>query len=381
MDYVVIVLFVVILLINVFVLIQLFLKKDDKDLTELKQSVFLNVAEQIGNLKEHMQVSFASFDKQSGKDFVEFTEKITNVLEERMNKIDKKVDEKLGDGLSQTNKTFQSVVERLAKIDEAQKNIEKLSLEVVSLSDILSDKKARGSFGEFQLEQLFQTVFGEGRPDIYQRQFTLSNGKMVDMILHMPKPMGNLAIDSKFPLENYQKLYSKDATEDEKKQYSKLFEKDLKKHIDDISSKYIIPNETANQAIMFIPAEAIFAEINAYYENVITYGQEKRVWLASPTTLMSVLSTAQVVLKDIERNKYSEEIQKQLNLLSVEFERYLDRWDRLKRNIGSISKSADDLDITSTKITKKFKQISKVDKSLFIDDEEMIEFMEKENDS
>ncbi|HHT39945.1 MAG: DNA recombination protein RmuC [Acholeplasmatales bacterium] len=380
MDYVLLALLIVSLLVNVFVLIYLFINKEKTDGSNVKQTILINLAEQIGNLKEHFQKNFASFDKQSSEDFNAFSEKVTKVINEQMQIIDKKVDEKLGSGLEQTNKTFQNVVERLAKIDEAQKNIEKLSLEVVSLSDILADKKARGTFGEFQLEKIFEAVFGENKPEIYQRQFKLSNNTLVDMILHMPKPMGSLAIDSKFPLENYQKMFLKETTDEEKKRYGKLFERDLKKHIDDISSKYIIANETANQAIMFVPAEAIFAEINAYYENVIIYGQEKKVWLASPTTLMSVLSTAQVVLKDIERSKFSEEIQKQLNLLAVEFGRYADRWDRLKRNIGTISKSADELDITSGKITRKFKQIAKVDKELFVEDLKELGHDDEEND-
>ncbi len=380
MEYVVLGLLLLLLLLVIGILIYLITNKKEVQDKNLKQDILINMAEQIGNLKEHNQAVLAEFDKQSGKDFAEFSEKITNTIEERMNKIDKKVEEKLGDGLSQTNKTFQSVVERLAKIDEAQKNIEKLSLEVVSLSDILSDKKARGSFGEFQLETLFEKVFGPNKPEIYERQYKLSNNALVDMILHMPEPMGSLSIDSKFPLENYQKLYEKGISEEEKKQYSKLFERDLKKHIDDISSKYIIANETANQAIMFVPAEAIFAEINAYYENIILYGQEKRVWLASPTTLMSVLSTAQVVLKDIERSKYSEEIQKQLNLLAVEFDRYAERWEKFRRSIGTVTKNVDDLDITSTKITRKFKQISKVDKALFVEEEKTFEAIREESD-
>ncbi len=380
MEYFIISLLIILVLVNLGLFLYLFLNKKEVDDKDLKQDILINLAEQIGNLKEHTQITLSEFDKRSGKEFGEFSEKITSTIEERMNKIDKKVEDKLGEGLSQTNKTFQDVVMRLAKIDEAQRNIEKLSLEVVSLSDILSDKKARGSFGEFQLETIFEKVFGLNKPEIYEKQYKLSNNTLVDMILHMPEPMGSLAIDSKFPLENYQKLYDKEISEDERKQYSKLFERDLKRHIDDISSKYIIANETANQAVMFVPAEAIFAEINAYYEGVILYGQEKRVWLASPTTLMSILSTASVVLKDIERSKYSEEIQKQLNLLAVEFERYNNRWEKLRRNIGTISKSADELDITSTKITKKFKQISKVDKELFSEDEEDLLMLDEEND-
>ncbi|PKK87527.1 MAG: DNA recombination protein RmuC, partial [Tenericutes bacterium HGW-Tenericutes-8] len=256
----------------------------------------------------------------------------------QIDRINQRVDEKLGTGFEQTNKTFNDVVERLTRIDAAQKQIEQLSHDVVSLNEILSDKKNRGTFGEIQLKQVFISIFGENSQGIFELQKTLSNGTVVDSILHAPDPMGDICIDSKFPLENYIRMVDRAFSESERKESEKVFKSDVKKHIDNIASKYIIPGETADQAIMFIPAEAIFAEINARHEDLVIYSQSKRVWFASPTTLMSTLTVVQMILKDIQRNKYSKVIQDELNKLAIEFDRYQDRWDKLLRNIGTVSK-------------------------------------------
>ncbi len=375
----------IVILIGLGILIYLFLDFSKKtavkknDTSELSEKILVNVAQQIGDLKENIAKTFSYSDKQTTEDFIKFSDKMMKSLDEQIEKINKKVDLRLGEGFEQTNKTFTSVVERLAKIDEAQKNIDKLSTEVVSLSDILSDKTARGAFGEVQLKQIFEVIYGENKPEIYEPQFTLSNGSRVDMILHAPEPTGDICIDSKFPLENYRRKYDSNASDLDRKSAAKLFEADVKKHIDDISRKYIISGETALQAIMFIPAEAVFSDIHANHQALNDYGLKKGVLLASPTTLIAMLSIVQTALKDIERTKYSEQIQQELNKLAEEFGRYSQRWDKLKRSVETLSKSAGELDITSTKITKKFKQISKVDKELL--DSTMIQIEdEEEND-
>ncbi len=375
----------IVILIGLGVLTFLFLDFSKKtavkknDTSELSEKILVNVAQQIGDLKENIAKTFSYSDKQTTEDFIKFSDKMMKSLDEQIEKINKKVDLRLGEGFEQTNKTFTSVVERLAKIDEAQKNIDKLSTEVVSLSDILSDKTARGAFGEVQLKQIFEVIYGENKPEIYEPQFTLSNGSRVDMILHAPEPTCDICIDSKFPLENYRRKYDSNASDLDRKSAAKLFEADVKKHIDDISRKYIISGETASQAIMFIPAEAVFSDIHANHQALNDYGLKKGVLLASPTTLIAMLSIVQTALKDIERTKYSEQIQQELNKLAEEFGRYSQRWDKLKRSVETLSKSAGELDITSTKITKKFKQISKVDKELL--DSTMLQIEdEEEND-
>ena len=325
--------------------------------------------EKNGDLKIYLSNVMATHNQKTTEDFIQFSDKMKQSLEAQIDRINQRVDEKLGTGFEQTNKTFNEVVERLTRIDAAQKQIEQLSNDVVSLNEILSDKKNRGTFGEIQLKQIFVSIFGENSSGIYELQKTLSNGTVVDSILHAPEPMGDICIDSKFPLENYRRMIDRELRETERKESEKTFKSDVKKHIDNIVDKYIIPGETADQAIMFIPAEAIFAEINARHEDLFMYAQSKRVWFASPTTLMSTLTVVQMILKDIQRNKYSKVIQEELNKLGIEFERYQDRFDKLLKNISTVSKQADQVSKTTDKITKRFKVISNVDTDQLIEPE------------
>ena len=176
-----------------------------------------------------------------------------------------------------------------------------------------------------------------------------------------PKPLGTIAIDSKFPLENYRLMVDRTKSKFEREMAEKQFKLDVKKHIDAISSKYIIPNITSTQAIMFLPAEAIFAELNAYHTELIEYANRKRVWITSPTTLMSTLTVIQVLLKNIERDKYSSIIHEELNKLGLEFSRYKERWNKLSRSIEAVNKDVENINITTDKITKRFESISSVD--------------------
>lgn len=287
-------------------------------------------------------------------------DKMNKRIEEQMERINKRVELRLDEGFEKTNKTFTNIVERLTKIDEAQKNIDKLSTEVVSLQHLLSDKKTRGTFGEVQLKHILSAIFGDNNTKVYDTQVTLSNGKIVDALIYLPSEMGNLAVDSKFPLENYQRMVDREITERDRELANRAFKQDMKRHIDEISTKYIIPVETSDQAVLFVPAEAVFAEINAYHQDIVDYANRKRVWIASPTTLMSLLTTVQVLLRNAERDKYSKIIQEELIKLGAEFSRYQERWDKLSKNIDTVSKSVKDIHTTSTKIGKRFTEISQV---------------------
>ena len=235
---------------------------------------------------------------------------------------------------SDFDKLNEKIEERLSKIDEAQKKIDGLSTEIVSLQSVLTDKKTRGIFGEVNLNYILTSVFGDNNSKIYDIQHHMSNGSIADAILYAPEPLGTICIDSKFPLENYQKMTDKKLTNSEREAATKLFKSDVKKHIEAISSKYIILNETADQAIMFLPAEAIFAEINAYHTDLLEYAYKNKVWITSPTTLMSTLSIIQMILKNMERDKYAKIIHVELNKLSIEFDKYRARWDKLAKNIS-----------------------------------------------
>ena len=336
-----------------------------EDLSQLKDKLH----ESINNYSEKTIVGYMSFKNTLTADLYEFSTKIQgdmiklfeglnkNVSEE-LEKINNRVELRLNAGFEKTTQTFNSILERISKIDEAQKKIENLSTDIISLQDVLTDKKSRGTFGEIQLKQILVATFGENNTKIYELQKKLSNDKIADAILHTPKPLGSICIDSKFPLDNYKKMIDKSLSAEEISLHERKFKQDVKKHIDDIQSKYILIDETADSAIMFIPAEAIFAEINAYHQDLINYSQQAQVWITSPTTLMFLLATVQVILQNIERDKYSAIIHEELNKLGVEFKRYKDRWDKLSRSIKQVSKNVDDLHKTSDKIEKRFSSIS-----------------------
>lgn len=316
-----------------------------------------NITERLGKLEVSMMKELGDLKSSLNSDFNKLSER----QDQRLILMNEKVNERLDQNFEKTNKTFSNVLERLSKIDEAQKKIDSLSSDIVSLQGILTDKKTRGIFGEVNLKHILSSVFGERNDSIYRLQYSFPNGTIADSILFAPEPLGTIAIDSKFPLENYRNMVDKNISRVEREKYEKLFKADVKKHIDAISSKYIIPGVTSDQAIMFLPAEAIFAEINAYHSDIIDYAYKRRVWIASPTTLISTLTVIQMLLKNIERDKYTSVIHEELNKLGVEFGRYKDRWDKLSRSIETVSRDVNDIHTTTEKITKRFNSISKVE--------------------
>ena len=346
MEYIIIILLVILLIISV---ISLMKNINEAHITERIGKLETNVVKELGDFKN-------DFSRDLNSDFIALNER----LENKLNLINDRVNERLDENFKSSNKTFMSVLERLSKIDEAQKKIESLSRDIVSLQSILTDKKSRGIFGEVNLKHILTSVFGENNTKIYDLQYKLPNGTIADSILFAPEPLGTIAIDSKFPLEHYRIMVDKNKSELEREMASKQFKTDMKHHIDAISSKYIIPGVTSDQAIMFLPAEAIFAEVNAYYQDVIEYAYKKRVWIVSPTTLISTLTTIQVIMTNIEKDKYASVIHKELNLLSEEFGRYKERWDKLSRSIETVTKDVRDINTTTTKITKRFESINQV---------------------
>lgn len=325
---------------------------------------FNNFGTNLGNAmnenNQNLTININKFKDEFKKSITDDFEGLNKKIENRLDMMNSKVEERLSKGFEETTKTFGNVLERLSKIDEAQKKIETLSTNIVSLQDVLTDKKSRGIFGEVQLYQILASIFGEKNDKIYATQYKLSNGTIADSILFTPEPMGNIAIDSKFPLENYRKIYNQELTEIERIQARKDFVSNMKKHIDAISNKYIIENETSDQAILFLPAEAIFAEINAYHSDVLEYANKKNVRITSPTTLISILTIVQVTMKNIERNKYANIIHDELRKLQEEFVRYETRWISLQKDIEKVTKDVKEIATTSTKISKRFTEISNV---------------------
>ena len=320
-----------------------------------------HITERLGRLETNMMKEMGNFKNELTRDINEDFNKLNEQVERRLLLINEKVNERLDQNFEKTNKTFMNVIERLSKIDEAQKKIENLSTDIVSLQSILTDKKTRGIYGEVNLKHIMSNVFGERNDSIYRLQYTFPTGVIADCVLFAPEPLGTICIDSKFPLEHYQLMVDKRLTPDMRASYEKLFKQDMKKHIDAISSKYIIDGITTNQAILFLPAEAIFAEVNAYHSDLIDYAYKKKVWITSPTTLISTLTVIQRIIKNIERDKYTSIIHEELNKLGLEFRRYKERWDKLARSIQTVNKDVENVYITTEKITKKFESINRVE--------------------
>ena len=319
------------------------------------------ITERLGNLENKVTRELGEFKSDISRNLNDDFNKQSERIDSRLNVINDRVNQRLDDNFEKTNRTFNNVLEKLAKIDEAQKKIDSLSTDIVSLQGILTDKKSRGIFGEVNLNHILTSVFGEKNDKIYQLQYSFNNNTIADAVLFAPEPLGLIAIDSKFPLENYRLMVDKQYDKLSREAATKLFKSDVKKHIDAISSKYIIPGVTTDQAIMFLPAEAIFAELNAHHSDLIEYAYKKRVWLTSPTTLMSTLTIIEVIIKNQERDKYAKIIQEELQKLSIEFSRYRDRWDKLSRSIETVNKDVLDIHTTTEKISKRFDSINKVE--------------------
>ena len=347
MDYIIIGLLVVLIILTV---ISLF-----KNINES------NITERLGKLEVSMMKEMGNFKNDLSRDLNDDFTKLNEGVEKRLLLINDKVNERLDQNFEKTNKTFQNVIERLSRIDEAQKKIDNLSGDIISLQSILTDKKTRGIYGEVNLKHILVSVFGERNDNIYRLQYTFSTGVIADSVLFAPEPLGTICINSKFPLEHYQAMVDKRLTSEMRDKYEKMFRMDMKKHIDAIADKYIIPGETSNQAILFLPAEAIFAEINAYHTDIINYAYRKHVWITSPTTLVSTLTVIEMIVKNIERDKYTRVIHEELNKLGLEFSRYKERWDKLARSIQTVNKDVENVYITTDKITKKFESINRVD--------------------
>jgi DNA recombination protein RmuC len=319
-------------------------------LAQQSERVTSRLSEELGQTRETLH----RLQLQLAASLGETTDKLNAKIEQRLEQISGKVNERLDEGFKKTNDTFVSVMQRLATIDEAQKKIETLTGSVVTLQDLLGNKQSRGAFGEVQLEALVRNMLP---PAAYEMQFTLPNGLRVDCALRLPEPTGMVCVDSKFPLDNYRRMVARDANDVDRALAQRQFRADVKKHVDDISAKYIIPDVTSDGAVMFVPAEAVFAEIHAHHAEVVEYANAERVWIVSPTTLMAVLNTARAVLKDVETRKQIHVIREALGRLAVEFGRFDERLDDLAKHIRQAGEDVEKIQITGTKISQQFQRI------------------------
>ena len=313
---------------------------------------------QLSNMTKQGREEMAKSLHLASEQMTKRIDELTTSTDKRLKDISGQVEKRLADGFEKTTKTFNDILQRLALIDDAQKKITELSSNVVSLQEVLSDKRSRGAFGEVQLNALIRNVLPEQH---FAIQHTLSNGKIADCILFLPEPTGNVVVDSKFPLESYKKMTDNSLSELERKAAERQFKLDIKKHINDISDKYLIEKETADGAVMFIPAEAIFAEIHAHQSDLVDYANKKRVWLASPTTLMAILTTARSVLKDEATRKQIHVIQAHLSQLAADFSRFKGRFANLAKHIDQAATDVKQIHTSADKISNRFEKIEQVD--------------------
>lgn len=330
-----------------------FAKQQLENLTILQDSIHKN----LNQIQQHISETLERQTKTMDEKIV----KLTIDTKQRLQEISGEVNKRLSEGFEKTTATFTDVVKRLALIDAAQKKITELSSNVVSLQEILSDKKARGAFGEVQLNGLIQNMLPTSN---YKFQATLSNDKRVDCLLDLPEPTGKVAIDAKFPLESYRVMTDPNTSPADQKAASNQFKLNIRKHIQDIASKYIINGETSDGAIMFIPAEAVFAEIHSQHSDLVEYAYQSRVWLASPTTMMAILTTARAVLKDQATRKQVHIIQEHLTVLGKDFTRFEKRMDNLARHIAQANDDVKDVNTSARKISSRFGKIEKVELAL-----------------
>ncbi len=313
------------------------------------------MAEQTRANQELLQNTLRSMSAQ----ITQQAETMTKTVDGRLEQISGKVNERLDEGFKKTNETFASVMARLAVIDEAQKKIDGLTTNVVSLQQVLSDKSARGAFGEVQLEALVRDTLP---PGAYEFQAAVGSGReKADCVLTMPDGASRMAIDSKFPLSNYRTAIDATLAEAERNTARKQFANDVKKHINDIASKYIQPGAGADSAVMFIPSEAVFAEIVGNHPEIVAQAQAQRVWMTSPTNLMAVLHTVRAVIRDAEMRKQLGVMKTELGKLGGDFGRFQERMDKLATHIKQAHDDAEQVQISSRKISGHFERIKAVE--------------------
>ena len=282
---------------------------------------------------------------------------LINMMEERLSKVQLQMNENLSHSSRRTAQSLGDLQQRLATIDKAQEKITKLSGDVLSLQDILSNKQTRGAFGEIQLTDIVSKALPS---DGFDLQATLSNGRRADCLIKLPNPPGPIVIDSKFPLEAYEALRNA-SSEVETSAAVRLFKTSVRKHIKDISERYIIEGETADGAILFLPSEAVYAELHANYSEIVREGFSARVWIVSPTTCMATLNTMRAILKDARMREQAGAIRKELTSLYQDVDRLGVRVESLDRHFNQAAKDISDIKISADKAGRRAKRLDNFD--------------------
>lgn len=287
----------------------------------------------------------------------ESSERLTRSMNERLEAVQERMGKSLQQSSKETAESVTKLTERLSVIDQAQENITKLSTEVVGLQHILDDKQARGAFGEVQLEAIVEDALP---PTAYEFQSVLSNGKRADCLIKLPNPPGSVVVDAKFPLTAYRNMLNS-GDDSERSTYAKQLGMDVKKHVRDISERYIIPGETADSALMFLPSEAVYAELHAHHPAIIEASYKARVYIVSPTTMMATLTTVRAILRDVEMRKQAGVIQKEVGTMLTDVGRLSDRVSNLRKHFDQANRDIDQIEMSAGKVQTRGTRIHELD--------------------
>ena len=334
----------------------LLFRRDRGELSSFSDILLRGQAELAGRLSQLSEHSSQEQNK-IAQAISEQKMAVLKIMDEKLLAVTKSVGEGLQQTTAKTTETLTDLRERLAKIDVAQQKISSLSEQVVSLQEVLSNKQARGAFGEIQLNDLVTSILP---PNAYEFQMVLSNATRADCVLRLPNPPGTIVIDAKFPLESYHALRAA-ASDREKLEAERFFRASVLKHIKDISEKYIIPGETAESALMFLPSEAIYAELHANFTDVVVVSYRSKVWIVSPTTLMATLNTVRAVLKDAKMREQAGVIQKEVGTLVEDIGRLDSRIESLSKHFKQANEDVDNIRISSSKIGKRIQRIEDIE--------------------
>ncbi|MDD6467286.1 MAG: DNA recombination protein RmuC [Erysipelotrichaceae bacterium] len=313
--------------------------------------------EQMNDLKEKVTRDLMQFEFQMTQTVKSDLNQLNESTMNRLHGMESRVNQSLIKSLQTTSQAFTEMMQQIARIDETQKNLQDLSGSIASLQNVLTDKKTRGTFGEVELYSLLEMVFGTNEQR-FQKQVKLANGSIVDALLLAPKPMGNIPIDSKFPLENYNRMMDDTLSQPMKQQAEKMFRQDVTKHLKDIANKYVNQPETAEFAYMFVPAEAVFAYIYGKMDDLIQMSYQYKVYIVSPTTLMAYITAIKAIYLGQKRDENAALIQQEYLKLSQEFERFSSRWEVMMKDYEKVYRDMQSISITSDKIQRRFEQIS-----------------------
>ena len=331
-------------------------RRSGEELTRTTERIVEAQAELAGRLNQIAETDVAN-QKALAERLQNQELSINKALEERLGDLTKKVGDTLQQSSTKSSETMTMLQERLAVIDAAQKNITDLSAQVVQLQDVLTNRQARGAFGEIQLQDLVQTVLP---PTAYTFQKTLSNNRRADCVLNLPNPPGTIVIDAKFPLESYHALRAaKD--EEKKRQHSRAFSSDVLKHVHDIENRYILPGETAESALMFLPSEAVYAELYANHPDTVEKSYRAKVWIVSPTTLMATLNTVRAVLKDASMQEQAGVIQTEVRKMLTDVSRIDERVVNLEKHYRQANDDIEKIRTSTNKVTNRAEKIEKIE--------------------